>query len=563
MVNPGEFHGKRKEFLLAEQDGYAQAMKEDRAMEQLADIMCRFLNKLERVDDAAPDIEQPVPDESALSAEEYQYSKMHKLLAKDSGKENPFTVLLHRLAGLSISKPRKPQAFALWVKANAAQVQEAWDQELKKKDIPAGRQAVKLNVFKGKLFKKESDEVQQQWAAMAEEEHDDVMKEYSGKIESPVSKEPTDVQRIIQPFIEMLMEVTGCVVTCIVAGPQPADRGHLHVVSSLNIPIIESTWFLCSENFSKNATGMSIVTKYPDFGEYQPPSSAVHSNPLNELKGDSNPSTLMSRGAGASSGDQSCQDNTGREKTSHSISGSDEPNAGPSKKHKKRVDAECPCPKKQVKTNSNKPTREALKINKRNKRTSPNSKTVSRQSDKSQSGNSKARAKTVLVTALRLPDKAPKWAVEALGTFQQEGVLPQFSQLVNLWVQFKIQEQFAGSSKFGTLQHPQAIHNWIAQGHASTFHLQAVPKGVDPVKEFEDKFWAWWASLQPEGHPRDDILLETDEDGQPSRVFEGDWESMQLAGVNGWSSVIPTLCFWSWRIKEMKTERYRAMAATE
>ncbi len=30
MVNPGVFHGKRKEFLLAEQDGYAQAVKEDR-----------------------------------------------------------------------------------------------------------------------------------------------------------------------------------------------------------------------------------------------------------------------------------------------------------------------------------------------------------------------------------------------------------------------------------------------------------------------------------------------------------------------------------------------------
>ncbi len=39
MVNPGAFHGKRKEFLLAERDGYAQAMKEDRAAEQLANIV--------------------------------------------------------------------------------------------------------------------------------------------------------------------------------------------------------------------------------------------------------------------------------------------------------------------------------------------------------------------------------------------------------------------------------------------------------------------------------------------------------------------------------------------
>ncbi len=86
MVNPGAFHGKRKEFLLTKQDSYAQAMKEDGAMEQLANIVHRFLKRfpismpdnvkptnseLEHVNDAAPDIEQPVPDESALSAEEY------------------------------------------------------------------------------------------------------------------------------------------------------------------------------------------------------------------------------------------------------------------------------------------------------------------------------------------------------------------------------------------------------------------------------------------------------------------------------------------------------------
>lgn len=164
---------------------------------------------------------------------------------------------------------------------------------------------------------------------------------------------------------------------------------------------------------------------------------------------------------------------------------------------------------------------------------------------------------------LRLPDKAPKWAVEALGTFKRERVSPQFSHLVNLWVQFEIQERFVGSSKFGASQRPQAVHNWIARGRASTFHLQPVPKGVDPVTEFEDKFWAWWASLQPEGCLRDDELLETDEDGQPSRVFEGDWESMRLAGANGWLSVIAALCFWLWRIKEMKTEGHRAIGASE
>ncbi|PBK66187.1 hypothetical protein ARMSODRAFT_844459, partial [Armillaria solidipes] len=43
--NPGAFHGKRKEFLLAEHDGYRKAMQEDRVAKQLADITCRFFKR--------------------------------------------------------------------------------------------------------------------------------------------------------------------------------------------------------------------------------------------------------------------------------------------------------------------------------------------------------------------------------------------------------------------------------------------------------------------------------------------------------------------------------------
>ncbi|PBK63844.1 hypothetical protein ARMSODRAFT_839406, partial [Armillaria solidipes] len=159
------------------------------------------------------------------------------------------------------------------------------------------------------------------------------------------------------------------------------------------------------------------------------------------------------------------------------------------------------------------------------------------------------------------PVKAPKWTVAALATFKREKAPPQFTRLVNLWIQFEIQEHFADSSKFGALQRPQAVHDWIARGCSPSFRLQKVPNGVDPVTEFEGKFWAWWASLQPQGRPRDGVLLERDEEERPSRVFKSDWESLRLPGANGWSSVIAAICFWSWRLKEMKTDGYRAAAA--
>ncbi len=120
---------------------------------------------------------------------------MHDLSAKESGKENPYTVMLHRLTGLSISKPRKSQAFSLWAKANSHKVLEAWNEELKTKPVACGERAAKLNAFKSKLFKKESKEVQQEWAVMADEEHKEAIKEYNERIEAPMSKDPADMQR--------------------------------------------------------------------------------------------------------------------------------------------------------------------------------------------------------------------------------------------------------------------------------------------------------------------------------------------------------------------------------
>ncbi|PBK66651.1 hypothetical protein ARMSODRAFT_977229 [Armillaria solidipes] len=137
MVHPGTFQGKRKHFLMDEQEGYAQAVQEDRAAEQIADVFHNVEpsdEDLAKIDDSALDPEPVVPDESSLPPDQYakivaeieaegalliyrlnqihcwlryQYSKMHDLSAKESGKENPYTVMLHRLTGLSISKPRK------------------------------------------------------------------------------------------------------------------------------------------------------------------------------------------------------------------------------------------------------------------------------------------------------------------------------------------------------------------------------------------------------------------------------------------------------------------------
>ncbi len=168
-----------------------------------------------------------------------------------------------------------------------------------------------------------------------------------------------------------------------------------------------------------------------------------------------------------------------------------------------------------------------------------------------------------VATPLVLPSNAPRWAVHGLATLKRETMPPQFTRLLALWVRFKVQEAFAESSKFGAFQRPQAVHDWIAHGRSPKFQLQPVPKGIDPVKEFGSKFWAWWSNLQPDFRPKDDDLLELNEDGCPSRMLDGNWDDMRLPGTNGWLSVVAGLCFWFWQMKGMNTSGKREKVAAD
>lgn len=88
---------------------------------------------------------------------------------------------------------------------------------------------------------------------------------------------------------------------------------------------------------------------------------------------------------------------------------------------------------------------------------------------------------------------------------------------------------------------------------------------MDPVKEFETKFWMWWSQLQPEYHARDEsnVMLLMGEDGRPDRCSEGSWEALRMPGPNGWVSVVAALCFWEWTLESMKREGHRGIAAAK
>ncbi|KAK0431346.1 hypothetical protein EV421DRAFT_1743181 [Armillaria borealis] len=58
--------------------------------------------------------------------------------------------------------------------------------------------------------------------------------------------------------------------------------------------------------------------------------------------------------------------------------------------------------------------------------------------------------------------------------------------------------------------------------------LPAIKSDVDPVKEFETKFWMWWSQLQPKYHAQDksNVMLLIGEDGHPDGHSKGSWKAL-------------------------------------
>lgn len=87
MVNPGVFHGRRKEFLLGERAAYAEAVQCGSAVDAIGDIWRRFFKRfpidmpddkeptdeeLAAVDDEAADPEAIEPDPEKMSRKKYK-----------------------------------------------------------------------------------------------------------------------------------------------------------------------------------------------------------------------------------------------------------------------------------------------------------------------------------------------------------------------------------------------------------------------------------------------------------------------------------------------------------
>ena len=124
----------------------------------------------------------------------YQHSKDRPLSAKESGEEDPYAVLLAKLTGVSVGKPRKPHAFDLWAAENPNILSSALDAAKTKKKPTRFQLASLRTQVKKTEFAKLSEEVIATWRAAAEKKHKEALEEWKGRMNSEPSTASDDRQ---------------------------------------------------------------------------------------------------------------------------------------------------------------------------------------------------------------------------------------------------------------------------------------------------------------------------------------------------------------------------------
>ncbi|KAJ3503663.1 hypothetical protein NLJ89_g8330 [Agrocybe chaxingu] len=219
MVNPGTFRGGRKGFLMGEKESYYAA----RFPVDLPLDVEPSAEALAAVDDDTAEPEPEEPKEDDLDAEEYQealkrlqarrdlivyrkgqikrwmayqYMKDHELNATESGAQNPFSILLQQLTGVSFHRPRQKTPANVWRRTNREQIEE----EAKRRAVedttgPKKKLAPIRESVAKEMFASLSEQEKEEWAQVAKDEHAALLAKYKSEVESPPSTEPVDRQR--------------------------------------------------------------------------------------------------------------------------------------------------------------------------------------------------------------------------------------------------------------------------------------------------------------------------------------------------------------------------------
>lgn len=114
---------------------------------------------------------------------------------KESGAQNPYRILLHKLTGTTIQKPRLKSAANVWRKTQRQEIDAAVKEITQRNNTPRNALAATRDKVARDMFSKLSQEEQAQWILQAKEEHDEALARWKQDNEAVCSTTPEDRQR--------------------------------------------------------------------------------------------------------------------------------------------------------------------------------------------------------------------------------------------------------------------------------------------------------------------------------------------------------------------------------
>ncbi|KDR65749.1 hypothetical protein GALMADRAFT_217423 [Galerina marginata CBS 339.88] len=156
----------------------------------------------------------------------------------DANAKNPYRILLLKLTGVGVQRPRQRSAANTWRKTKREAI-KAESQRRAKKTSTSGKQLTALRDKVARdMFAKLSKEERAQWEIQAKEDHVEVLKKWNDDISGAPSTAPADRQdciqglpAFIQPILDLICKATGWKCSLIAGGPEPAHAGLLNIIS--------------------------------------------------------------------------------------------------------------------------------------------------------------------------------------------------------------------------------------------------------------------------------------------------------------------------------------------
>lgn len=126
---------------------------------------------------------------------------------RDSGADNPYRILLHKLTGNTIQKPRRQPPVNVWRKTQRKEIDIEAKKITDKDGIPRSKHAAVRDKMARDMYEMLSEEEKVQWIEQATEEYETAMMRWRNDVEGDPSTASEDRQKWVPVYFSFMYSI--------------------------------------------------------------------------------------------------------------------------------------------------------------------------------------------------------------------------------------------------------------------------------------------------------------------------------------------------------------------